>query len=333
MADLVFHDVPPQIGNCKGTAETTPDGRVMVSVTFEPGGGAEAGLSSGTDVVLVLDASFSMFVGAYRNGRVLDFVDGMIKFMNPYDDDGIDVYLHSLKAVPFLHLGAHSEGDTVTPHFGHYMEAGSASKLMGQRTICAPVIHDIVNRLKVEKGSNRVFIEVVTDGEFNDEREVEAAIILYGNRYNSKEEPFGIRFHFTGVGREGSKGLQFLDSLDNELAEKYPGFIDCVQHNRADSVQGNIEMILDELRQSVRLNAENPYLEVAGGAGGPQMICDGYTNEWNDGGMVTWEGGLPVTVSLHVVFPTMPPELTFSLNYGDGDSGETVALAFRATVG
>lgn len=333
MQNLKFLDVPAQLGKCFGSIEPTDDGRFVASIRFEPSGGTEARLSSGTDVVLVLDASFSMFAGAYRNGRVLELVDGMIKFMSPYDDDGIDVYLHSLRAEPFRHLGAFSDPNDVTPELGPFMEVRSAMQLMGQRTVCAPVIHDIVRRLKVEKGSDRVFIEIVTDGVFDDQDEVEAAIVEYGNRFNSTEAPFGIRFHFTGVGAQGAKGLEFLDQLDNELSEKHPGFIDCVQHSAASTVEQNIQTIIAELQQTVRLNAENALLAISNGGTPPQNICDAYTKEWIEGGEVAWEGGLPVMVSVHAMFEASPKELQVSLQYLDGESGEFTEFTFRAVPG
>jgi hypothetical protein len=302
----------------------------MVTLEFAPGGGVESNLSSGTDVVLVLDASFSMFVRAYRNGRVIELVEKMIKFMNPYDDDGIDVYLHSLRNMPFRHLGAHSTPDKVVEQLGEFMETRSASAIMGQRTVCAPVIDDIVKRLKEEKGSDRVFIEIVTDGEFNDETAVEAAILKYGEKYNSKENPFGIRFHFTGIGADGAKGLQFLDRLDTKLNEDYPGFIDCVQHNHAESVEQNIEMIISELQQTVRLNAENATLEFFGGS--VEHVFDSAKNEWLTDPMLSWEGGLPVNIRVHTRFSNKPAEVEFVLSYRDADADDSVELRFQASL-
>ncbi len=146
MADVKFSEVPQQFANVEGTYQTLSDGRVQVDLSFEPAGGKQVQLSSGTDVVVVLDASFSMYARAYRNAKVIDLVDKMITFMTPYDDDGIDVYTHSLRNQPFEQVGgeAHASADTVLPFFGDYMEARTAMRLMGQRTVGAPVIHHIV---------------------------------------------------------------------------------------------------------------------------------------------------------------------------------------------
>lgn len=333
MATLKLRDVPAQFGYCTATAEDTEDGRSMVTVEFAPGGGSEAKLSSGTDVVLVLDASFSMFVRAYRNARVIELVEKMIGFMNPYDDDGIDVYLHSLRNTPFRHLGAHSKADKVVEQLGEFMEARSAAAIMGQRTVCAPVIHDIVKRLKEEKGSDRIFIEIVTDGEFNDEAAVEDAIIAYGAKYNTAENPYGIRFHFTGIGAEGAKGLSFLDRLDNKLEQEYPGFIDCVQHNHAETVEQNIATIINELQQTVRLSAENAVFEINGVGGDVEYVFDSLKGVWDAGNTISWEGGLPVRVHAHARFARLPSEVEFVLCYFDGDAGQTVEHRFKASPG
>lgn len=340
MKNLTFRNVPRQLGACRGHYESNGSGGI-IHLEISPGGGTESKLSSGTDVVLVLDASFSMFVRAYRNARVIELVDKMVKFMTPYDDDGIDVYLHSLRNAPFRHLGAHAKPDKVIEQLGEFMEARTAASVMGQRTVCAPVIHDIVKRLKEEKGSDRVFIEIVTDGEFNDETAVEEAIIEYGEKYNSIENPFGIRFHFTGIGPDGAKGLAFLDRLDNKLQEENPGFIDCVQHSHAETVEKNIETIIGELQQTVRLNADNPLLEIAATGADVHHVLDVSKNEWNpadtrDGqwvGVLSWEGGLPVQIRAQVSLSGEPSEVSFSLQYQDAEADNPVELRFQAGTG
>lgn len=320
---LKFTRVPPEFANAVGAVQIYDDGQHCVTMSFEPGGGKQASLASGTDVVVVLDASFSMFARAYRNGKVLGLVDSMIGFMSPYDDDGIDVFLHSLRKDPFLHLGAFASADEVIPVFGDYMETKTAMRIMGQRTVCAPVLHEIVRMLKEEKGSDRVFIEMLTDGVFDDEDEVRAAILQYGRKYNNEEAPFGIRFHFTGVGAEGARGLAFLDSLDNDLEGTYEGFIDCVQHNHADTVEENVESILDELQKTVQLDVANAMLSVSSTNAQASHITDAnYEKGWSEGSDLSWEGGMPIRLSIGALFPHNPGAITVTLAYLNAETDE-----------
>jgi len=329
MANIEFHTKPASFGDCTGTVSTTDDGRHLVDMVIVPSGGTDTSLSSGTDVVLVLDASFSMYAGLYRNAKVLQFVESMIKFMSPYDDDGIDVYLHSLKKEPFRHMGAFSDSEEVQSHLGMYMEAKTAMMEMGQRTVCAPVIHDIVRRLKEDKGSDRVFIEIVTDGVFDDQEEVLNAIVEYGRKYNTEEAPYGIRFHFTGVGPQGSSGIEFLSHLDNDLADKYPGFIDCVQHDSATSVEDNVNTIVKELESTIRLSADNVMISVSDADGqAPQSIRLLDDGAWTPQNEQSIEGGMPVRIPISAVFTEPPAGVRLQLQFVDeeGNYHEQEAL-------
>src|SRR5262245_42818007 len=93
--------IPAGIKSMSVVSEAQPNGNTMVQVEIVPDttstGGAQ--IVDGTDIVLVLDASFSMYASAYRNLKIFDVVDQVVTFLNPYDKDGIDVYLHSLREV------------------------------------------------------------------------------------------------------------------------------------------------------------------------------------------------------------------------------------------
>lgn len=330
ITELTFRQPPPEFGGASGTLTANDDGTFTASITFQPSGGAVAQLASGTDVVVVLDASFSMFAGFYRNGRVLDFAERVISFVAPYDDDGVDVYLHSLRDAPFRHLGSFTNAVDVTALLGEFMETGSAMKAMGQKTLCASVIRDAVRRLKEVKGSTRVFIEVITDGAFDDQAELEAAIVELGLRYNTPEHPMGFRVHFSGVGPGGTKAVAFLQELDDGLEAKYPGFIDCVDYDAATSVDENLACIVKELKQVVRLNAENAMLTVAGVDGAQAMhICDAHESDWQDGASISFEG-LPMEISVHAVFAARPVGIRVDLVYLDGATADARELVLTA---
>lgn len=330
MTPITFIDLPTNVANASGTLIKNDQGWQEVTITFSLSGG---GLSSGTDVVVVLDASFSMWAPFYRRPeKVVGLVEPVIDFMSPYDDDGIDVYLHSLKNAPFTHLGAFTSGEEVTGHIAEYAEALTAQRTMGQRTVCAPVIHDIVARLKQQKDSDRVFVEIITDGEFDDKEAVREAILTYGMTYNSDDNPFGLRFHFTGIGANGSKGVQFLEALDTQLGEDHPGYMDCVQTDHSSNVMENVRAMLRELQSAVKLDAENILVQVSGDDGSDPGYVSHAEGDWEEGPVLSLEA-LPVTLTVRALFPTLPREVRFSLSFTDGDDNTHELLIRASTTG
>jgi len=321
MNELRFESVPAQFGNVTGSLLQNENGGWVATISVDPAGGTEARLASGTDVVVVLDASFSMFAGFYRNARVLDFVDRIAEFVLPYDDDGIDVYLHSLKEAPFRHLGTFRQATEVSSQLGEFMEPASAMKTMGQKTICAPVLREIARMLKEDKGAERVFIEVITDGAFDDAEELESTIVELGRRYNTPEHPAGFKMHFSGIGPGGAKGIDLLRRLDDELESKYPGYIDCVDFDAATQVEENLAAIVKELRHSVRLKTGNAFVTISADNGTePTHICESHAMEWQDGAALSFEA-LPATISLHAIFAQRPATVLFDLTYLDAATG------------
>ena len=319
---LTFTNVPAEFGGCSGSMNRNEDGTYTASIRFEPCGGSQTRMASGTDVVIILDASFSMYAGFFRNGRVLDFVDAVAAFVMDYDEDGVDVYLHSLRDKPFRHLGAFRVAAQISESLGEYLETGSAMKAMGQKTTCTPAIRDAVRRLKEEKGSKRLFVEVITDGSFDDKEDLEAAIVEFGRRYNSPENPMGFRVHFSGIGPGGAQGIDFLRQLDDGLVDKYPGYIDCVDYDAAASVEENVASIVKELEQVVTLEAENVLLEVSGGADRePTHVRTSVDNDWEAGGTKSLER-LPVVLTVHANFAELPSAVHVRLMYVDPQSGD-----------
>ena len=333
MKPLIFHGLPAIVANASGTVTTNESGWQEVTVTFSLSG---EGLKSGTDVVIVLDASFSMWAGFYRNpDKVIGLVEPVIDFMSPYDDDGIDVYLHSLNKQPFQRLGAEDEaftsGGDVIGHISHFSEMATARKEMGMGTFGAPVIHDIVARFKERKGTDRLFIEMITDGIFHDADDLKQAILRYGMQYNDEENPFGIRFHFTGIGPQGALGVEFLRTLDEDLESQNPGYIDCVQADHADKVATAVQSIVRELQESVKLEAEGAIVEFVGDDGSePAYVAEG-SNAWEEQPVLSLEA-LPVTLTLRALYQTMPREVHFKLQFSDGD-GNDHTLLIRASAG
>ncbi len=326
---LNLTDAHASFGPCSGTY--TSDGNYTVAVRISPAGGTGPKLESATDVAIIIDASFSMFAGFYRNAKVLNFVEAVTNFLLPYDDDGVDVFLHSLRDGQHVHLGAFTNSEDVLPLLGSYMEAPTAMKAMGQKTFCAAVIRDAAERLLVQKGSRRVFIEVVTDGAFDDKEALEQTIVELGNRYNTPEDSKRFRLHFSGIGAGGAAGMEFLKYLDDELGKKHPGFIDCVDYDSAASVDANIASIIKELETGVSLQADNVMITVTGEDGTePTFIRTGDDTDWEPGNVKSLEA-LPVSIEVYAVFAGAPKPFIVTLQYVDSVSGEYCEASVRCS--
>lgn len=331
---LHFSNLPAGISSCEGTLDVEGDWH-CANITFELGG-SELSLDSTTDVVLIIDASFSMFARAYRNGRIFDLVEQIMKFVAPFDDDGVDIYFHSLRAEPFKYIGAHADADALHGHLADYVEARTAARIMGQKTILVPALDDVIQRLKEEKGSERVFVEVITDGVFDDEEELERKVIAYGQRYNSDENPYGLRFHFTGVGAQGAKGLAFLERLDDGLEDEVDGWIDCVEFHHADSVEENVNAIVGELKSTLQLAASNGIVAVEGSTGKAAQLCRTAGGKHDP----TWESGpemsleeFPPLQSYSALFSDAPDRIDLKLFFVNDTTGDVFEETISATVG
>lgn len=319
-APAVTQELPPGIKSLTVNSEPLPNGNTMVQVEVVPDTSKTGGASivEGTDIVLVLDASFSMYASAYRNLKIFDIVDQVVKFLNPYDKDGIDVYLHSLRETPFKHVGTITTPGEVQQLLTDYVEISTARKLMGTKTVCAPVIRDIVTRLKEEKKSSNVFISVLTDGEFDDEAAVESSIVEFGKKYNTREEPFGFKLHFTGF---GNLQFKFLKQLDDTLESKYPGFIDCIDFDTATEIESTVQHMVKEFQAAVIC---------AGSNGTASVRCDqkvirvgdAKTNRYADGDFFSGYEVLPAVVTLGFEVAGKPTTATIELGY-ETVGGET----------
>lgn len=330
---LKFANLPKGISHCEGTIDTDGDWH-YANVSFELGGDGLS-LESRTDVVLVIDASFSMFARAYRNGRIFELVEQIMTFVAPFDDDGVDIYFHSLRAEPFKYIGAHADSAALHEHLSDYVEARTAARIMGQKTILVPALDDIVSRLKEERGSERVFVEVITDGVFDDQEELEQRLIEYGTRYNSNENPYGLRFHFTGVGAQGAQGLRFLDRLDNDLESEVEGWIDCIEAHTADSVEKNVQAIVSELKSTIQLAASNGIVTIQSDGGPAAQICRTAGGDdvpaWEEASEVSLED-FPPAQSYAAAFSDAPDRVELKLMFLNDTTGEFFEETMSADV-
>lgn len=303
--------LPPGLKSVKAAYEPAANGNTVIQleVTPDTNGAAGAAIVQGTDIVLVLDASFSMYASAYRNLKVFDVVDNIVRFLNPFDEDGIDLYLHSLREHPFKHYGAIASAGEAQQHLTDFVEISTARKLMGTRTVCAPVLRDIVQRLKVQKGSSNLLVAVLTDGEFDDEAEVEKCIVEFGRKYNTKEEPYGFKLHFTGF---GNLEFKFLKKLDDEMEQRYPGFIDCVDFDTATDIEKAVASIVKEFQSTVicagsngtiSVNADSPILRVG----------DAKTNRYEDGDFYSGFEVVPAVMNIGFETRGRPSSATVNL--------------------
>jgi hypothetical protein len=305
--------VPPGIKALHVASEVQPNGNTLVQVEITPdtSGTGGAQIVAGTDIVLVLDASFSMYASAYRTLKIFDVVDRVVSFLNPFDDDGIDVYLHSLRDIAFRHIGAITTPGEVQEHLTDFVEIGTARKLMGTRTVCAPVLRDIAQRLKVEKGSENVFVAVLTDGEFDDEKDTEAAIVELGKRYNTRDEPFGFKLHFTGF---GNLQFKFLKKLDDEMESRYPGFIDCVDFDTAADIEQTVQHMVKEFQSAIICAGSNGSVSVRCDQR-VVKVGDAKTNRYDDGDFFSGFEVVPSVVSIGFEVAGRPTSATIDLSY------------------
>jgi hypothetical protein len=312
-APAIVQALPPGIKSVTVNSERLPNGNTMVQVEVVPDTANTGGASivSGTDIVLVLDASFSMYASAYRNLKIFDIVDQVVKFLNPFDKDGIDIYLHSLREAPFKHVGTVTTPGEVQQLLTDYVEISTARKLMGTKTVCAPVLRDIVARLKEEKKSANVFISVLTDGEFDDEAAVESSIVEFGKKYNTKEEPFGFKLHFTGF---GNLQFKFLKDLDDALEAKYPGFIDCIDFDTATEIEVTVQQMVKEFQRAVICAGSNGTVSVKC----DQKVIrvgDAKTNRYADGDFFSGYEVVPAILSLGFELAGTPTTASIELGY------------------
>ena len=319
---LGFINVPAEFTGCSGSVNSNADGTSTVSIRFEPCGGSQVKMATETDVVMILDARFSMYPSFFLNGQVLDYVDAVAAFAMDYDDDVADVYLHSLHDKPFRHLGAFQGAAQISETPGEYLEPGSAMKAMGQKTTCTPAIRNAVRRPRDEKRSKRPFVEATTDGSFDDKQDLEAVIVDTGRLYNSRENPLGCRGHLSGIGSGGAQGIAFLRQLDDGLADQYSSYIYCVDCDASLNVEENVASNVKELAHVVTLEADNVLLEGAGGEGCElTYIRTGVVDDWEGGGAKSVER-LPVVITVHVNVVESPRAFQVRNMYGYPKSGD-----------
>jgi len=305
--------LPAGIKSMSVISEAQPNGNTLVQIELTPDTASTGGAAmvDGTDVVLVLDASFSMYASAYRNLKVFDVVDKVVAFLSPFDKDGIDVYIHSLREEPYKHIGAIATPGEVQQHLTDFVEIGTARKLMGTKTVCAPVLRDIARRLKEEKKSSNVFIAILTDGEFDDENDTENAIVELGKKYNTKAEPFGFKLHFTGF---GNLQFKFLKRLDDELEAKHPGFVDCVDFDTAAEIEGTVNHMVKEFQSAIICAGANGTV----GVKCDQKVVkvgDAKTNRYDDGDFFSGFEVVPAVISIGFEVVGKPTNVVVDLSY------------------
>lgn len=318
---------PPGTRSVVVRDQARPDGGVTVEVEIELDAESGGGMAmvDGTDVALVLDASFSMYASAYRNLKIFDVVERVVGFLAPYDADGIDLYMHSLREVPFQHMGTVRSAAQVQEELTRFVEIGTARRLMGTRTVAAPVLQEIARRLKQEKGSGNVFVAVLTDGELDDAGDVEKTIVDIGKKYNTREEPYGFRIHFTGF---GDLQFAFLRKLDDELEARHPGFIDCVDFDTAAEIETSVQNLLKEFMATVLCAGSNGTASVRGDAA-VVRIGDAKTGRFDTGDFFSGFEVVPARVTIGIDFATRPTHVQLDLAFETLGSGlREIAIPF-----
>lgn len=163
------------------------------------------------DYVLIIDKSGSMSEKDTASGKsrweyAQESTLAIARKVAEYDPDGITV-------IPFA--ASHKIYDNTTPE--KVKDVFTENSPMGG-TLLAPVLKDVFNDYLSRKGKNQTklngqLVLVITDGQPEDENEVAAAIVKFGNQLPSRDE-FGISF--LQVGRD-THAAQFLAKLDSGL--------------------------------------------------------------------------------------------------------------------
>jgi Mg-chelatase subunit ChlD len=167
------------------------------------------------DYVLVLDKSGSMETRDTKSGqsRWYEAKESAIAIANKiseYDKDGITV-------IPFASNFKVYEGTTAAKVEDVFKE----NSPMGGTTLAPVLRYAFEDYLKRKKAGNvkpnGELLIVVTDGQPNDEREVQAEIVKFTKQLDNGDDEYAISFLQVGKDAEASK---FLKRLDDELTNQ-----------------------------------------------------------------------------------------------------------------
>jgi hypothetical protein len=248
-----------------------------------------------TDIVFLIDASASMGE-LYASGAIQGAVWNILEHVLEYDDDGIDFFLHSastrdmnrmrqvIEKIQSQTATLEDVKAVVAPRdLGQIADRAQLDKALGLdqydfgfATLCAPALDAV---MKKRKPNGNLFIELVTDGTFNDDDDVKRKIIEMSKMCAQAKNPNMFRIHILGIGDGVNE--EYLNELDEGLSGVAP--IDIVAFDKADRVQQSPQLIFKELEKGFMTVGNNGTVEVKGakakkitnaynGVGEPEML-------------------------------------------------------------
>jgi hypothetical protein len=295
------------------------NGIVEVEFDADQVGGAQ--MAEGTDSFIVLDFSGSMR-GLYYKKRVHELATHLLNFLSQYDDDGVEVLLHSIQHNPgqdsFVNLGVIATEEDLY----NAIEEWVASGKFGGGTWGAPAIRHIVDVRKKEqseyRGENRkVFIEMVTDGEFHDEREIMETVKYITRKFDFKSSPNEVKIHFTGIGSDTS--FAFLKELDDWGAKA--GIPDIVDFDEAKDIAEAPAKILKEMRSGLIVVGRNATISAISDSGSVLALGDAKTNRYEQDNTFYGYEELPEIAHIGFRISGDASTLTLPISF-DTDSGK-----------
>lgn len=284
-----------------------------------------------TDIVFVLDASGSMHE-LYKSGQVQNAVWSVLNHTLQYDEDGIDFFLHSslssdrARVMQVVQKAQNKQpitldelaAITVVKSIGQIADRAQLNAALsladtdfGFATIVAPALEAAMSK---KKPNGNIFIELVTDGAFNDKDEVKRVISKLSHACKNEKRPNMVRIHITGVGSE--LDVKFLEELDEGLSAIAP--IDIVAFDKADKINEAPQMVFKELEKSFITVGSAGAVQIKGTD--IKMVADGNTGV-GDPEMLSLER-VPQLLTLDVTFSGKPSSFEVDVMFTDNDGDD-----------
>lgn len=283
-----------------------------------------------TDIVFVIDASGSMGQ-LYESGQIQQATWRILEHVLEYDDDGIDFFLHSAGTRDMAKLRALApklQNKTATlddvravigvRELGQIADREQLNAALnldsldfGLATICAPALDAAMAK---RKPNGNLFIELITDGSFNDDDEVKRKIIEMSKMCQREKNPNMFRIHILGIGDGVNE--EYLNELDEGLSGVAP--IDIVAFDKADKVQESPGLIFKELERGFMTVGNNGTVEVTGAKA--KKITNAY-NGVGEPELLVLER-VPQSLLLDIDFPSKPTSFGIDISFTDTEGDD-----------
>lgn len=214
------------------------------------------------DVVILLDASDSMRE-EYQQGQVQALFEAVLRYLLPYDADGITVILFAAQSAHYVW----PEPVCNLKQIPAIIQQGL--QMMVDSTHVAEALQ---TALKLKKANGSVLVEILTDGAFDDPEAVVALISQTVEHLVAAQPDLSLpaaqsrlqqsrqyHIHITGLGLN-PESRQALKNLDDNLGLPF----DMVDFSPAENVLSAPEEIFQELDRSALTVGDNGLVSVRG---------------------------------------------------------------------